>query len=476
MELSGQLEVNPPPQTNLGSAEEKKKEEKPKVKKSKKTEFYYQLHHVMNDFNISGWQDFPQNFHVVCDKKGIRMIIEEDDQKVCHYVDDAKVIHAILDYCYKFLADKKAAALDHSEATQCFKLWRALTPPIDEDVIKPIAQKSEDVLCWHRLPFDICEGTETPTFAEMFSRISNGKALKAFIGSLFFKEASREQYAWVYGHGRNGKGALARFLHAVMGPTYGAQQPPQKGDRFWLSGLLGVRLAMFADCEDADFPGSGIFKSLTGGDLQRIEEKGKPIYTASLQCKCMFMSNDTPRLTSQTSDIRRAIYCEAQPISQNKIPTHIYDGMLWNEAPSFLHECIELYKEYCPEHGDIPVESQELDAIIDANEEPFQIFLDKHFMIQAAGEKDEHGNTRPTREQWALSGARLQEIISEDKSFDFKKRIGLIKYFEIKHSIKRKSVRLEDGKVRKLYVGIREKNAAEKSMHDASISGKHDKF
>lgn len=447
-----------------------KKEKKPR--QPKKVEFYFMMQQVMNGLNLCSWHEFEHQFHVVQDVKGIRVIIEEDKGKVCRYIDDEKVTNAILAYCHKYLPMNKDAKLTYEEARSCTKFWKGLTPPINIEEIKPIAEKDEDVRCWHRLNFNLpAVKEETPTFDEMFSRITNAKALKAFIGSIFTPEADRQNYVWLYGQGQNGKSRLVNFLHAMTGPAFSSQQPPGKyGDKFWLSGFLGTRLAVFPDCDDADFVRSGQFKMLTGDDPARIEEKGKPIYTAKLNCRIMISSNDTPNITSQKSDVRRTIFCEMGPLTQDFIPQKQYDDLLLAEASSFLRDCLDTYKELCPHHNPIPVEGQGLQDIIDANEEPFQIFLDKHFVVQKELLKDEKGNTMPARDQWNLSGSKLHELITEDKGFDFRKRAAFINYLKVKHKIERKSVKLEDGRVTKAYIGIRERNPVEKEDHDGKNS------
>jgi hypothetical protein len=52
-----------------------------KKAKPKKSEFYYQLLNVINNFNLSGWEDFPQTFHILSDRSGVRRVVEELEDK-----------------------------------------------------------------------------------------------------------------------------------------------------------------------------------------------------------------------------------------------------------------------------------------------------------------------------------------------------------------------------------------------------------
>ena len=69
-----------------------------------------------------------------------------------------------------------------------------------------------------------------------------------------------------------------------MGKCYAAESIPDKKNRFWTWGLVSKRLVVFSEGEksEASFPSSGYFKSLTGGDSVRIEEKNGGIYSMPL--------------------------------------------------------------------------------------------------------------------------------------------------------------------------------------------------
>ena len=451
MEQSGQSEntknssKNESEQTLNGSG-------KTKQKKSKRTEFYYQLHFVMNGFNLGKWPDFPKNFHVMTDERGVKTVIEESDRKVCRYVSDELVIDAIAQYCFKqLLPFNPEAQLSNDEARACFKLWRSLTPSFEAEIV-PVAQKSEDVLCWHRLNFDFEDGP-TPTFDEMFSRASNALAIKAWIGSLLVKDADRQQYVWIYGQGNNGKGALARFLREIMGPAYCSQQPPTEGDRFWVSGILGKRLVVFPDCNDFNWPRTGLFKMITGNDAVKVEEKGKQPYTSELCAKLLHLSNDPPNISGSTADLRRAIYSEFQPITVKPIPDSCYQKRLSSEGPAFMKQCMELYLEHCPNHGAVPVDLQGVEDIIEQNEERYWYLFMQNFEVMP--DDGAISRSRPF-----VSPSKFQDIFKSEK-IEFKKQRAFFEYIERSFGVKRQSVKTEDGRVVKRYLGARCKTQAE---------------
>lgn len=437
-----------------------------KTKKPKKTEFYYQLQHVMNGFNLAKWPDFDKKFHVLCDERGVKTIIEELSNKVCRHVTEDAVIDAITKYCYKYLPHNPDAQVSYEEARACFRLWRSLTPNFEAEIV-PVAQKSEDVLCWHRLDFDFEEGP-TPTFDEMFSRASNAEAIKTWIGSLFSADADRQQYVWIYGQGNNGKGALVRFLHTIMGPAFCAQQPPTEGDRFWTSGILGKRLVVFPDCNDFNWPRTGLFKMITGNDAVKIEEKGKQPYTATLCAKLMHLSNEAPNISGSTADVRRVVYSEFQPIDTKPIADKVYQQKLLNEGAAFLKQCVDLYLQHCPDHDKIPVDIQGIEEIIEANEERFWYL----FMQNFTPTKSEPGLLR---EKSFIPPQRFQDIFKEEK-IDFKKQRSFFEYIERNFGVKRAKVKFEDGKTLRRYVGAREKTPQEREQFKVEQGAEASKY
>jgi hypothetical protein len=436
-------------------------------KKPKKVELYYQIYHVMNGRNFSMWPDFPHNFHVLKDDKGIKAVIEELPNQVCRYMSEDAVVDAIAKYCFQFLAHDPEAQLTNQEAQACFRLWRSLTPHFEEEIV-PVAQKSENVLCWHRLDFDF-EAGPTPVFDEMFSRASNGLALKCWIGSLLVAEADRQQYVWIYGKGNNGKGALARFLYKIMGPAYCSQQPPTEGDRFWTSGILGKRLVVFPDCADANWPKTGLFKSITGNDAVKIEEKGKQPFTTELCAKLLHLSNEHPNISSSAADLRRAIFCEFKPIEVKPMADTSYTKQLLAEGPAFMAQCLAHYREHCPDHEMVPVDIQGIEEIIEQNEERYWYMFMQNFtpVTDSAIE--------PTRLREWISPDRFQEIFKAEK-IDFKKQRAFFEYIERTFGVKRHKVRLEGDKIVRRYLGARDKTQQEKETFKVEQGGEVSRF
>ncbi len=184
-------------------------------------------------------------------------------------------------------------------------------------------------------------------------RCSQPDALCAFIGSLFYPEADRQQYLYLHGDGLDGKGALLRFLYILFGPAAEALQPRANGDKFWNMKLYGKRLILFSDCEDFKFFGSPDFKCITGNDPIYFEEKGKMGFSAIPACKVIAASNYKPNITSQRSDLRRLIYIDVEPIPEGAVVAH-FEKLLLEESAGIIAHCKAVYERECaPEHGPI---------------------------------------------------------------------------------------------------------------------------
>lgn len=348
---------------------------------------------VISASPISTMPPLGRTFHVQQDPTGIRSLLEEHPGEVVKFVQDSAMADLLVDYSH---ALPPGMELDTRLANEITKVWKARQRPIPDEEIAPVRELSEKGKCWRRLPWDLAYG-ETPTFDEMMQRTTNSTALMAFIGSLLCAESDRQQYVWIWGEGRNGKGSLAQFLMRVLGQSYRAEVvPKQSNSNFWTAGLLGSRLVVFADCTDYRFPATGLFKSLTGGDAVRIERKGKDPQTMELCCKFLFLSNARPAITNTIADKRRAIYCEMGelPPDTKLLSTIAYGALLDSEGAAWLYKCRAIYVELAGDHCPIPVDETALEEVIAASEEPLDEIFDRLFEVQEKGDEHERSVER----------------------------------------------------------------------------------
>lgn len=355
-------------------------------KRNKKADLFYNIALSMVR-GKTGLPEFPTRFEVLQDDQGIRYPIIVDENDVCRTIHPSFVEGEILRY---FFATKYAITinLNPSDMRQVYTAFLGLAKPIPEDKIAPLLQKSTKGLTWNRLKFDLEDGP-TPTYDEIMGRTKNSRAFMAWIGSLLDPKADLQQYLWLHGAGMNGKSRIFNQLAEILGPGYCPENVP-KGDsrRFWTSGILGKRLVVFNDCEDAAFPVSGFFKNLSGGEPVRVEVKGGASFKAILSAKFAFLSNERPEVGGGRADRRRAIYVEIGPIQGKIIPTAEYDALLASENAAFLAKCYRVYQEDA-KGKTIPVNEEELSELISDTEEPLEAFFEKCLVL------DENAHMKP---------------------------------------------------------------------------------
>lgn len=345
-----------------------------KAPKIKKDVIYLEIADAMLG-RKGAWPKFKEQFHIIQDDAGVQLYLEEMDDLIVKRIDQERIQNAVMNYAieechYSDRIPHGLALLNSAGAKEVIAKWTCrkvplFTPPL------PMAEKSDRRLTYHRLPFDIPKIESdwqpiTPIFDEMMSRTGNAKALMAWIGSLLDPAADLSQYVWIYGQGGEGKSTLGRFLSSVFGYAAMSTQPPAKDDRFWSGGLVGKRLVMFPDCENYIYPTTGQFKSLTGGDMQRVEDKHRSAVQVKINCKFLFLANEKPEIANSRADFRRAIFCHMQPFENE--PDSNYERLLWKEAADILGKCLIEYKAVSGPNKAIPCNKEELEAIAENKE------------------------------------------------------------------------------------------------------------
>ena len=417
---------------NVVEIKRKKKAEK----KPQRADLYLAVSQAINRTPASTLRyQFPR-FGVFCPALGTRLAVAIGKDDVLTVVQLSVVADEIL-RATKSLGE--AFAWDYKGCLEASTYWLHESMPLSG--ISQIRWLSEPGYTFRRLPFDAKEGPH-PCWDEVLDRMTNAKSFMAFIGSLFDPRSDRQQYLYLYGEGMNGKGAIDRFMSWVFGPGYRSEVTPAPGDKFWTAGLIGSRLVSFPDTNSAGFPASGLFKSLTGGDGVRIERKYGESYTAKLNCKFMFSSNELPDLSSERADMRRCILCTLGPIAQ--APMAEYEDLLRLDAQTFITSCIVEYGRQVSEPGkQIPVDAVELEGWVDMLEEKYQVVADRR-LTMGAGER--------------CAAADMQRVLLEEFR-DGRERKEFMKWLLRKHGVKRTVAKLRDRTSQKQYSGCSARSA-----------------
>jgi hypothetical protein len=321
-------------------------------------------------------------YNVLYDDKGTRRLVEVDLAAglVRAVADDAA--HAkILEYTTtlgRLHRDFECASASDIEHVRRFIV--AMAPGISQDVILPIAWKSQPGLAYERLPFNLDSAEDAPTWESILSRCSNALAIKAFLGSLFDPEADRSQFLYIYGAGNEGKGSMIEALSTVLGSAHTNQITP-KELRFWLSSIYNKRLVTFSECDDFKFAVSEDMKAVTGNDTVSVDEKGQPIFKAKAICKFMFAANVKPRAQDTPAHRRRLIYSEVSPYTGKPVPYKAFVGSLVTEMHAFLSLCWREYQRLCPGGEIIPVEKEAFDLLLKETQSDFEEILQEFFVV-----------------------------------------------------------------------------------------------
>lgn len=354
---------------------------KPKAKKGPSAQQrYLEVVAAMIGSSICCLPAFPRRFVVIDDKSSGGLTFEVNEEtEVLSLVGRPEIENAILRYLSVDLAAERGYSdFGSRAASEIYRTFLAMSPRIDPPAL--VREKSEPGLCYHRLPFDIKPGP-TPLFDEFLSRTTNADALQAFIGAIFTPNSYRQQYVWISGQGNNGKGALVRFLAKCLGGAYGTGDSRTIGKETWGASFIGKRLIAFTEVSNYSFVTSQAFKQLTGDDQVTIKILYRDPMTVKLECMTLITSNNAPGISNQKSDLRRLILCEMQEIGAAEAT---YEDRLWDEAPSILARCREVYHRLCPIDGlPIPVDNDDerLEALVSYNCSPWQAIFDDSFEL-----------------------------------------------------------------------------------------------
>lgn len=394
---------------------------------------------------------FPEKYLVFADDMGCRAPLSVFDDRVVKFVHIDHVAHAILAFATNY-EDKLHYGFVPKSAKECARHWLSITKPFDVDTIKPIAELSENCYTYNRLPWNLADGL-TPLWDEILSRMSDPNVFMAFVGSLLFAEADRQQYCWLYGEGLNSKGTILRFLSKVAGPAYRSETAPKATPgNFWTSNLVGARLVAFPDCDVHNFVTTGLFKSLSGGDAVRVEFKNGGTVSAEMVAKFAFCSNIKPEISGSKADRRRALLHEMSEVPSARMRAgYELDRDLWDEGAAFLFKCRAAYLEQCPNHEAIVGNSDKIDEIISSTEEAYHVIANRYFDVAPY---EQGGSTGRMREFAFTSSREMQEIFKLEKIFSRPQQGQFIGYLQRQWNVKRISVHLEGTTREWRYMGI----------------------
>lgn len=408
--------------------------------KVKSAEVYRSLSDVINGVP-TGLPKFPRDFKIVQMAKGGRVITEVGAGDTLEVIPLEEAVSALMLYCDQQLDGMDGFCLTYRMALEATVSWRSRTEPLGK--VPYTRWLTEEGYCWRRVPFDLTPDPGehmVPTWQKLLTKIESAAAresMMAWIGSLFFADSYRQQYVWIYGPGGNGKGCIGRFLHGIFGPcSHFLSNVPREPNQFWTAQFLNRRLVVIPDCENHAFPASGLFKTLAGGDPITIEQKHGQPYTAILDAKFLYTSNQLPSLSSENADMRRAILVRMEG---NGTWESDFEAKLWAEGGAFLWHCITTYARLCPDHGPIQTDSEDLLNWVSTLEEVEEVVFEKWFRVDPAG--------------FVVPGD-MAKVLETEWPRRRKPQVEFIKWLERTHGVRKVRIRLETDLRQNRYQGI----------------------
>lgn len=368
---------------------------------------------------------------IIVDEKGECVLLTKD-----HAVDI--LLHFVKSRVQKGWPITSAICLE------AFTQWKAIRrKKVIKTPIKQVSFHSQDDLCWKKLDFDPAENP-TPIFDEIMSRMTSPDEFKAFIGSLFHEEADRSQFFWIHGSGANGKSRLIAFLQNIFGESCTPQvAPTQATERWFKSGLVGKRLAVFGDCSNTKFVGSDLFKNLTGDDVHSVERKGIAVQNEIIRSKFLFMSNDLPSVVGDKAGRRRALVAEIGPVRGERVSPMVYDQKLRNEASGIIYACLRAYEELTEHHSEIRIGetmAQGIEEAVAIHDQESETILSKYFTV----------DHKSDQKHW-VTARKLEDTLREE-GLSFREKVMLRKYLTTLN-VRSKTLK-ENGRVLRRYTGL----------------------
>jgi hypothetical protein len=291
---------------------------------------------------------------------------------------------------------------------------------------------------FNRINISVEDGP-TPTWDYFISKCGlNGKALMAFTWSLLDKNDKSQQFAFLKGPGKDGKGSYTRWLNKLFNDqTVGLTA----NNKLWLSQCVGKRVGIFSDINNTSITMTSEFKQVTGGDKVTIEQKYEKAYSIFLDSKFVLTTNRKISIIDDVAMKRRAILIELEKADQT---IDGYENILWAETPYFLFKCKQAYLElYEKSINKIECDYTFFDETASDFEEHHEVLFDRCFVLDS--------------NNYVTAGAFQATIQHELNTKDNHKVSAFKDWLERTHGIKRKPIRSDCNRI-KVYPGIRLKS------------------
>lgn len=315
-----------------------------------------------------------------------------------------------------------------------------------------------------------------PTWDRYFKRFSedDAKVLRAFIWGIFDAENNGRQLLYIYDKdGFSGKSVLMNAIASALGSSLvAALQKDSLNNQFSIAKIWDKRLVVIGDNKNPHLIRSEKMHMILGGDTADVERKGRDSFAVKLMAKVIASGNTPLRIDPDATHERTRVIVICPKITDdilNEIAAKDKDGniihdsagrpqligdssfeeRLISEFRSMLADAKKDYEELCPRRSSLvlprsvaerleDLSSDELDSVDSAIQESFNLGPD--FRCSPTELREEY--------ELALSEQLKEAISYEDFVAHLSKKYGVVK----------KTIRTQDDKYPKKYIGISPKN------------------
>jgi putative DNA primase/helicase len=249
------------------------------------------------------------------------------------------------------------------------------------------------------------------------------KALIAYLqrvaGYVLQGENPEQVFFVLMGGGRNGKGALVRALHKVLGTlamdanfsTFCGRAPDAGAPRSDLVRLAGARLVTVGEGRKDEPLNSALVKSLSGGDHLTVRGLYAHELTFTPQATFLFHTNALPA-TDATDDAfwRRAQVIEFEVSFDPDVPALYHlpndstvEARIGQELSGILAWCVEGLRQWKQRGLDPPEKVRNATRQQRDVDDPFALFVTESDDLPRDGDKIEKAALRRKFESWCRS-------------------------------------------------------------------------
>ena len=367
-------------------------------------------------------------FSAYVDPSGVRKLLKYDDRtKEYKDVNEDAAISDVLDQMLPHLK-----SFNKTKAESYFRTWFHVCPSI-KNLPSALVFGNTPIRTFNRVNYELKPGP-IDAFEFVWKDMEcNAYAFMAFIWSLFVPDSQNTQYVWLFGEGDDCKSIICNLLEKMLKGAYGSSDTQNS---YWLAECVGKKLIVFADTKNAKFPMGGTFKAVTGGDTVTVTQKYEKAYSAKIEAKFIFTSNEEPMISSSTADKKRCIFVSF------KKKTDYYPDLvqkLEEQIPHFLYECKKQWEKLQDNLGRIKADYEILNETIEEFEGHFKKIFEANLVLDP-------------NSYIHASDLRQKLYLNENyKWSDFKKWIKATYSYEIKWN-QPKNI---NGKTQRVIMGLR---------------------